>query len=440
MSGGDHGRASRPPLPADHPLRGALNDEVHARPPEALRSPVRVTYLALLRDAQHADGETRALAALLAPAGVAPPAPDENHLRADLGDLRLRWERHTEFSRYLFAADGADPHAPFADLALDDALAARVAALPGVLLVATRLVVLPGPLEPADPEALAERFFAGHPLVGGAIAGGAGRAYTDFRIHADGFGRVLIHDLGMTPRQTGRMAQRLLEIDTYRMLALLALPAARALAPRLAEVERELAAVTHALSAASPQDEPELLDRLTRLEAEVERHEADHQSRFAAAAAYHDLVQRRIAELREGGQPGLQSFREFTERRLVPAMATCRAASARLDALSERIVRASQLLSTRIEMTRERQNQQLLESMNERAELSLHLQSTVEGLSVAAVTYYVVGLVSYAAKGLADLGLRVSPGVVTALSIPVVAGLVALGVRRIRRIVHRRRA
>jgi uncharacterized membrane-anchored protein len=179
-----------------------------------------------------------------------------------------------------------------------------------------------------------------------------------------------------------------------------------------------------------------LLERLTRLEAEIERREAEGQFRFRAAHAYDELVQRRIAELREGGQEGLQTFREFTERRFAPAMATCRSTAARIDALSSRVGRAIALLSTRIEITRERQNQELLESMDRRAKVQLHLQSTVEGLSVAAVTYYVVGLVGYLAKGLHGMGLHWDPGVVTAVSIPVVASVVALGVRRIRRVVH----
>jgi uncharacterized membrane-anchored protein len=47
------------------------------------------------------------------------------------------------------------------------------------------------------------------------------------------------------------------------------------------------------------------------------------------------------------------------------------------------------LLSTRVNVDRQLQNQKLLKSMNERARMQLRLQTTVEGLSVAAVTYYV---------------------------------------------------
>ena len=105
--------------------------------------------------------------------------------------------------------------------------------------------------------------------------------------------------------------------------------------------------------------------------------------------------------------------------------------------LTRELSQATQLLSTRVGMTRERQNQALLESMNRRAKLQLRLQQTVEGLSIAAITYYIVGLIDYAGAGLASTGLGVNPTVITAISIPVIAVLVGLGVRKVRRMVSR---
>jgi len=241
----------------------------------------------------------------------------------------------------------------------------------------------------------------------------------------------------MTPRQAGHSMQRLLEIDTYRMMALLALPVAQSLTPWLNDAERELARITESLVDSNEASEPELLDRLTRLEAEIESRESAQHYRFTAAAAYYELVQRRIDELREERIRGLQTFREFTERRLAPAMNTCRSVSARLESLSQRVARATQLLNTRVDLTRERQNQQLLETMNRRAEAQLRLQQTVEGLSAAAITYYVVGLVGYAAKGLASAGVPLHVELVMALSIPVVAVVAVLGVRHVRKVVTR---
>jgi uncharacterized membrane-anchored protein len=419
-------------LPANHPLRIELNDEVHARPPEPLRAPLRLSFVALTADPDARGAHATHAGALAARFGVAPPPEGSNHWSADLGPFRVLWERHTEFARFTFIVGGAGPR-PFAAPAIAAVPADWLAALPGRVLLATHAEFLPDPGGTPDWDRLGAEAFAGNPLVGSQVAGGKGTAITDFRIHADGWGRLLVYDRGLAPRQAGRMVQRLLEIDAYRMLALLAFPVARQLGPLIAGSERELAEVTTLLAADTDRSEPELLERLTRLQATIESREAENHYRFGAAAAYYELVQRRIAELREGRIESLPTFSEFTERRLAPAMNTCEAATSRLESLSRRITRASQLLSTRIEATRERQNQALLESMNQRAELQLRLQSTVEGLSVAAVTYYVVGLVNYAAKGLSSLGLPVDSSVVTVLAIPVVAALVWRGIRRVTR-------
>jgi uncharacterized membrane-anchored protein len=269
--------------------------------------------------------------------------------------------------------------------------------------------------------------------IGASIAGGAGGAFTDLRIRDDGFGRLLVFDRGMTPGQIGRALQRLLEMDTYRMMALLALPVARALMPALAASQQELSSITTAMVNAAEADDPELLERLTKLSAQIESRQAETQFRFGAAASYYDLVQRRITELREGRIEGMQTFREFMERRLAPAMSTCRSVTARQQALSEGVARATELLSTRVELSSERQSHALLASMNRRAHMQLRLQETVEGLSVAAITYYIVGLVGHAAEGLDAVGLPVHPALAMGIAIPIVAVLAAFGVRHIRR-------
>ena len=113
-------------------------------------------------------------------------------------------------------------------------------------------------------------------------------------------------------------------------------------------------------------------------------------------------------------------------------MAMCDAMASRQEDLSERIARNSQLLRTRVEISLERQNQELLVQMNRRARVQLHLQETVEGLSVVAITYYGSQLVHYMAEGLHAVGLAVSADLVTALSIPGIAVLVWWGLRRTR--------
>ncbi|MGQ0592474.1 MAG: DUF3422 family protein [Gammaproteobacteria bacterium] len=419
-------------LPSDHPERLVLAEEVHARQYDALDTPQRATHVAVLVDVGDRERERAHVAALCAQFDVAPPSGSTIQFSVQLGALRLKWERHGEFSGHTFFRAGSSPR-PFSEPATDLLPEGWLAGIPGKTVVAAHTELLAADSEPPDAAILAE-YFAGHVAVGAEIGDGAGLAYTDFRIHSDGYSRFLVLSRELTPREAGRMLQRLFEIEAYRMMALLALPIARGLAPRILAIERALTTLTTDIAGEGGDDEA-LLGELTKLAAEVESSLAASQSRFGASRAYYELVRTRMAELRERRLVGAQTIQGFMNRRLAPAMATCAAVSQRLQDLSERVAQASGVLSTRVDIAREKQNQALLASMERRARQQLRLQQTVEGLSIAAITYYVVGLVGYVIKAIAASGvaLPVDPDLATGVAIPIVAVLVALALRRIRR-------
>jgi uncharacterized membrane-anchored protein len=418
------------PLPTDHPERFLLAEEVHARPSEQLPTPARATYLAILVDAEERGLESAHLARLCERYAVTPPAREVTHFTARMGGLRLKWERHGEFSSWTLIAPGAES-APFAEPASTLLPEGWLRGLPGKTLVAAHAVVAEAPEAPPDDAYLA-RCFDDHVVVGAEIADGAALAYTDFKVHGDGCSRFLLLGRKLPPRQAGQVLQRLCEIEAYRMMALLALPMARRQSPRIVAIEKALAKLTDGIAREEGADEA-LLQELTRLAAEVESGLSASQFRFGACRAYAELVRTRITELRERRLPGLQTIGEFMARRFEPAVATCVTVSSRLHDLSERVAQASGLLSTRVDIARERQNQALLSSMDKRAKLQLRLQQTVEGLSVAAIVYYVVGLVAYLGKGLKAGGLPLNADLLTALAVPLVAVLAITAVRRARR-------
>lgn len=423
-------------LPPDFALRQSLNDEVHARPPAPLFTPEHVGFLALLSPPEAAVRERGALHTLCEQAGQ-DPAPSEmgeaSHVLLDLPAYRLRWERHAEFSTYTVFRTGHSEAAADAFAALP---ANWLASLPGEVLVAAEVSLRAAHDHEPERAPLTE-FFGHEDVIGASVVDGAGAVFADFRITDAGHSRFLVLDHRFSRKQAGRVVQRLLEIETYRMMALLAFPVARATHLALGEAESELARITTALTTASPDEEGELLQKLTQVAAAMEKRVAETRFRFSAAQAYYELVKRRITELREHRLPGLQTLGEFMERRLAPAMLTCAAAQRRQEELSAHIARASQLLRTRVELATEQQNQRILASMDRRAQLQLRLQETVEGLSVAAITYYTVGLIGYLGKGLKASGWAVEVDVLTGWSIPVVALIVALGVRKIRKSVAR---
>lgn len=423
-------------LPPAHPQRLLLHNEIHARPPEAMTAPLVLSHIVMLADAQEREASRQHVAQLLHDHHQPQPAADSTHVRVDLGGFRIRWELHTEFVTWTFsrpidagAVAQRDP-----PRAIDAVPKQWLAQLPGTTLGALHLWVLPR--ETADGGAAMRNVLNEHALVGSRIASGHGEVYTDFALHGDGFARmVFLADgtAGLTTRRLGRTVQRLLEIDTYRMAALLALPTARESNAVLGFAEGELAELANAIRAAGRDEEPQLLDRLTRLAGQVEGHYAQTHSRFSASAAYFSLVDRRLQEIGEARLPGLQMLGDFIERRLSPARATCASSVRRQDALSERVSRISNLLRTRVEIEQQQSSQALLETMNRRQRLQLKLQATVEGLSVAAITYYIVGLVSYLAKGATSVGWPFTAEATAACAIPIVALLVWLSMRRLHR-------
>ncbi len=422
-----------PMLPSNHPERLALADEVHARPPEPLNTPTRASYVAVLMDSEDRGAEAQHLANLCAMFSVPPPAAGTTQFSTTLGPLRLKWERHGEFSGFTFFAAG-DAGDNFDTTAAHLLPPGWLNALPGQTVAAAHALLLPGQATPPDAATLA-RYFGGNPVLGSTIGGGAGHAFTDFRLHADGRARFLLLDNGFTLNQAGRMLQRLFEIDAYRMLALLALPIARRQSPRIVAVEKSLAELTDGIAREDGADE-QLLQELTRLAAEVERSLAASQFRFGACRAYSELVRTRIGELREQRIRGLQTIEEFMARRFTPAVTTCQTVSQRLHDLSERVAQASGLLATRVGIAREKQSQALLASMDRRAKLQLRLQQTVEGLSVAAICYYVAGLVGYVVKAAKSTGAPLNTELIVGLSVPVVAVASLMAIRRARRRIH----
>ena len=183
--------------------------------------------------------------------------------------------------------------------------------------------------------------------------------------------------------------------------------------------------------------EAETLDRLLKTSAEIEHLASTSAFRFGAAEAYETIVNQRIQVLREERIGGRQLFEEFMIRRFDPAMRTCRSAKERLAELSARAERAANLLRTRVDVTNQAQNVEVLSAMNRRAAMQLRLQETVEGLSVVAISYYAVNLAAGVFAPFAEPAGLDKPTLLALLTIPVVV-LVWLMVRRIRaRLGHR---
>lgn len=424
-------------LPVDDPLRQALHNEVHARPPARIRLPAMIVHVAVLNGGVSRAEEHAHLQRLPGQQALPQEALNANFLRLRCGEFSLKWERHAEFTRYAVVQPLPTDAEPGAQTL--DSLALRVAGdwlarIPGRTMAAIKMVMIERPLT-FTPSALADAqaWFGTHATVA-SMMGGHSLVVTDFRLRASGFEHmVVLAEPGTPETRAGRICQRLLELETYRLMALRGLPAAKSLSPTLAEVEATLAGITARLEQRGA-SEAELLNDLISTAARIEHATAEHQYRFAATQAYHAIVQARLDELHEGKVAGTQTLGEFMQRRLSPAIATVAATAQRLAGLSQRISRASALLRTRVDIATEAQNQQLLAQIGDGQRTQLRMQATVEGLSLAAITYYVVSLLAYGFKALKHEGwLPVSPELAIGAAIPLVLAAVWWTTRRIHR-------
>lgn len=428
-------------LPPDDPLRATLHNEVHARPPARVRLPALIINVAVLNAGVTREQECAHLRRLPGQGELPLERLSANFLRLPCGHYTVKWERHTEFTRYSIVQAPPD-HAVLG--ALEPSLMSTLAVppewlrgIPGHTVAAIQLAMVEADLsDEAALMAKALAWFGGRAVIASQLGNGHSWALTEFQIGADGFERMLvIARPGTLELRAGRISQRLLELEIYRLMALRGLPVAKQLAPMLAEAESALADITAQLEGKSASDQ-ELLDTLVSLAARVERATAQHVYRFAATRAYDTLVAQRITELREKAIPGTQTLGEFMQRRLSPAIATVAATAQRLASLSERVTRTSALLRTRVDIATEVQNQQLLEKLTRGQELQLRLQATVEGLSIAAISYYVISLLLYAGKAAKAAGLPINPEIAAGALIPLVLWVVWRTTRRIHAKLH----
>jgi uncharacterized membrane-anchored protein len=423
--------------PEDHPLRYQLANELHARPFPSLDAPCKAAFLAIKQpqDAAARDREAdRAhLVALLDRFGADHPSPGATHFFGDLGKFKLKWESHTEFVTYTIFANGVADR-PFDSATFDVFPEDWLADAPGLRITSALIRVE----ELSDDEAVPAKiddWFVPESVAVSSVLDDTAIIAGDFRIDPAGHMRFAVFVRPETgSRRVGRIVQRLCEIETYKSMSMLGLARVRQIAPQMSALDQRMNALTQEMTGETSSPESTLRG-LLEISLELENLLAKNSFRFGATGAYEALVHQRIQVLREERFRGRQTFREFMMRRFDPAMRTVKATERNMHQMADRATRAANLLRTRVDVERSAQNQQLLESMDRRADLQLRLQKTVEGFSVVAISYYAVNLGAYLLAPLAEEAGVNKTVMTAALTLPVVF-LVFLLVRRIRQSVE----
>jgi len=228
---------------ADHPLRYALSNELHARPFPSQTAPGQVVFLAL-RPGKDAAGRDRDLDRahlidLLDRHGAPHPQPDANHYFGDLGRVQIKWESHTEFVTYTVFSNGIDARA-FDPAAFDIFPADWLETAPGLRIVSALIRVEEG-AEPDRIRPLLNEWFAQDSLAAAYVLDNSGVVAGDFRINAAGHTQFAVFaDEGTGERRIGRTVQRLCEIETYKTMSMLGFRCARDMQPYLFHLADDL--------------------------------------------------------------------------------------------------------------------------------------------------------------------------------------------------------
>ena len=404
----------------DHELRLRVVGEMHLRRWPLITAPCHVIQWVLNVDD---DERAQELIAIEAQSGKDGLVGNPSHREGQINPgVSFTWERQSEGSSLtLFAHGGTE--SGYLDPTTDPELYASIMwaqSLPGRIVRSTRVWIA---ATDADIKQLMKAIpFSRSELVSSQI-GEDIRMWSDFRIMDDGFGRLLVAANGADPYDLTRQLQRLQELGNYRNKALLGLPVARECWPQLDMTEARLRNLFNRLASNEDRDDT-LLEDLSVLALDIASVSTSISFRMDATRAYGKIVEERLEQVDSRPIEGYASLADFTQRRFSPAMNTCIATTERIARLEKGTEQLGSLLRARVDTHIENQNAQLLGSMERSISSQVRLQRMVEGLSVIALSYYLLSLIKFALYAVPASDTHVSHEfIVGVLVIPVLAGV-----------------
>lgn len=412
-----------------HPLREAILAEVHARPYKALTTPRAVLQQAFLcKPSSNSQKDMGAFWQWCIDNNIKPPETKSRHHSVSIDGVQITWERHTEFITLTWDCK----YTKAAQRKLWQLSSTHTKAMMAgkhTLISAARVNLLKCEDQNRHPNLTG---YDTDSLCMSSVKNDGGLIIVDFRQDEFGATKYTLHNRDLNPRTCGVLVRRLLEIETYRIMSLYGFERIKSAMPKIASVEKQLVHLTSQINHKSDLETTrKTLDEITDIAAELANLSAANQYRFSATRAYYSLVNARLKRLNEQNIPNYSSIEEFLAKRLAPAMRTVENVEHRINVAGDKLDRSTSLLRTKVEIQMQVQSHEVLDSMNKRALMQYRLQSTVEGLSIAAVSYYVVGLLSYMAKGL-GVDNFISPAKLTAIFVPIAVLSIWYIVRRIR--------
>ena len=405
-----------------------LRDELHSRTFPVFTSPVVVTSYSYLRTRATITHEIAHVEELIKQSDIELISQNPNRMRLAGPHFNLRVDFYNEFTCYQFIFENK-PETDFKHELMSLIPQDWFADISGTLLVSMNFITQKCPTDEIDKAKFLD-YFGDVQIIGSHTSQGAARAWSNFIADSNKRINVLVEDQTLGPRRLGRLIQRLIDIENYRMMSLLALPVAQKSHHQIERMEQELTQIVMRLSdMGSIEHETNMLTHLYQLAAQNEQIRAHTLYRFSASSAYQLILDERLAELEDSSIKGYQTITGFYFRRMRPALRTCESAQKRLEQISNHLQRVTEMLSTSVNVCVGKQNQSMLETLAQQSKMQLRMQQTVEGLSIVAITYYASSLLTYLFKSMEKLGMVSSPYLWTGLSVPAIALMTWLGLR-----------
>ncbi len=414
----------------NHPDRSKIYNEAHIRPFPVLSNQCEILQFTLLHEKMEQGEEYEHLNSLIKLLDGKIVSDSPRAVCFETSNLEVRWQRHVEFSSYFFLIKDCG-RIPFETSPLEVIPEEWIKNVEGILVSSLRVAIQPLTMDPTNSSSIEELF--GHKeLVSCSVKHGNAYLWSDFQLKKDGCEWILIQNGDLNPWQLGRLAQRVIELETYRILALLVSPLVKELGKKLDKIDFSLLLVSdHIIRIESFEDQKLLLGKLSSLAADIEILRSNDY-RFSASNAYFQLTLERLEEIQDEKIKGYFSVHGFLSRRILPVMRTADYTRQRISDISERISNARELLQANINLKIEEQNQTLLMDMEKRSTLQLQLQEAVEGLSIAAISYYMVSLLKLIFGGLKTAGLPINKDLATGIAVPIVIFVVWYSINKIK--------
>lgn len=408
----------------DHPVRALIDAELHSRPPLDVTVPAIVHHNAHLCD--RGTGIHERVSRICEALDVQGPADNERHIIRKTTTGTLKWERHGEFETLTFVESKDQLQSE------ESCWVEKIEPIVTELASSNRISASRVSIQPMDAGTSSEVLRAApNTMVGVKLSGGDAFLWTDYKIGEDGYTDLRVDTVTMSPHRAGRIVQRLLEIETYRFMALMGFPVARSAQASIGSYNQSLDSIINDMEPDLSLDACQvLLERIQSLSHQTSVVFGETAFRFAATKAYNAIVERRLVEIREERISGYSRPSTFLKRRMTPAIDHCAAIERQRETLERRLGETSQMLRTKVETGLAAQNKQLLEQIKASTQSQVRLQRAVEGFSVVAISYYLVSILAVFLKGGEKAGLLEGWELYEAALAPVAILAVVLLVRR----------